>query len=67
MLYTLEHSAIVPKAGAARWAKEKYGRPWSTLIEQASAWRHGMPFDNLDEVLEPLRYTIERSRPGAHE
>jgi hypothetical protein len=62
MLYTLEHSAIAPKSEAARWAKAHYGSRWSTLTDSALAWRHGMPFDDLDEVLDLLRYTIDRSR-----
>ncbi len=62
MLYTLEHSAIIPKAAAAAWAKERYGSRWGALIDRAAAWRHDRPFDHLDEVLDLLRYTIDRSR-----
>lgn len=65
MLYTLEHGTIVPKAAAARWAKERYGEAWGALIDSALAWRHGEPFDRLDDVLRLLRYTIAQSKPGA--
>ncbi len=66
VLYTLEHGAILPKTAAAGWARDRYGSLWGALIDKAGAWRHGMLFDNLDEVLGLLRYTIERSTEGDH-
>jgi hypothetical protein len=58
MLYTFEHGAVVSKPAAARWAIESLSGPWAGLIEQALAWRHGMPLDRLSETLDFIRYTL---------
>jgi hypothetical protein len=57
-LYTLHHADVAPKAVAARWARESLGRRWSSLIEQAQAWRHGDSLDALEETLALIRYTL---------
>jgi Domain of unknown function (DUF4111)/Nucleotidyltransferase domain len=61
-LYTLETGAVAAKPVAARWAQAALGEPQATLIERALAWRAGMPLDILDEALDFVRYTLERSR-----
>lgn len=63
-LYTLQHGTVVSKPVAARWAQAALGERWAGLIESASAWRNGMPFDHLTETLAFIRYTLERSQPG---
>jgi hypothetical protein len=65
MLYTLETGAVVPKAVAARWAQETVGAKWVALIERALAFPNDVQADDLSEVLDWIRYTVERSRPGA--
>jgi hypothetical protein len=60
-LYTLQHGAVVSKPVAARWAREALGGRSAALIERAGAWRPGMRMDALDDVLELIRYTLERS------
>jgi hypothetical protein len=62
VLYTLENGAIVSKAAAARWAKVRYGQQWGALVDKGLAWRPGMPFYDLENVLSLLRYTVRRSR-----
>ncbi|HKZ82363.1 MAG TPA: aminoglycoside adenylyltransferase domain-containing protein [Anaerolineae bacterium] len=62
MIYTLRHGTVVSKSVAARWAQDTLGGRWTELIERASAWRNGMPFDHLSETLDLIRYTLERSQ-----
>jgi hypothetical protein len=61
-LYTLEHGRIVSKPVAARWAWVTLGKRWAALIDWALAWRHAAPSDRLNETLDLIRYTLERSR-----
>jgi hypothetical protein len=61
-LYTLQHGTVASKAVAARWAQEALGERWAALIERALAWRHGVPLDCLNETLDLIRYTLERSQ-----
>jgi hypothetical protein len=61
-LYTLQHGAVVSKPAAARWAWEALGPPWASLIEQALAWRNGHDIDELDQTLDFIRFTLERSQ-----
>lgn len=61
-LYTLQYGAVVSKTVAARWALGALGARWAWLIEHASAWRTGLPFDHLDETLDLIRHTLECSQ-----
>jgi predicted nucleotidyltransferase len=61
-LYTLQYGAIVSKSVAARWAQEALGERWAALIERASAWQHDEQLDDLNETLDFIRYTLERSQ-----
>ena len=60
-LYTLEHGDVTSKAAAAQWTKTRYAGTWDALIDQSLAWRPGIPFDALPEVLRFLAQTIERA------
>ncbi len=59
ILYTLYHGTIVPKPVAARWAQAELGDRWAALIDCALAWP-GVPFDDLPQVLDLVRYTRDR-------
>jgi hypothetical protein len=61
-LYVLEHGRIASKPEAARWAHSLLGEPWDGLIEEAAGWREEMEFDKLEETLEFICNTLERSR-----
>lgn len=61
-LFTLQHGAVVSKPVAARWAQQALGERWAALIERASAWRHDAQLDALNETLDFIRYTLERSQ-----
>jgi hypothetical protein len=62
MLYTLQYGTVVSKTVAARWAQETLDKRWIDVIEQALAWPHGAQPDNLNETLDFIRYTLERSQ-----
>jgi Aminoglycoside adenylyltransferase, C-terminal domain/Nucleotidyltransferase domain len=61
-LYTLETGAVASKPVAARWAQAALGKRRAALIESGLAWRPGVPLDMLDETLEMIQYTLERSQ-----
>ena len=61
-LYTLQHGTVVQKLVAARWAQETLGERWAALIERALAWPHAPQPDKLNETLDLIRHTLERSQ-----
>jgi hypothetical protein len=61
ILYTVEHGTVVPKAEAAQWALKALDGEWAPLVERALAWRHGMALDALEDVLDLIRYTVQRA------
>ncbi len=65
-LHTLEHAEIGTKTQAARWALKSLAPRWQGLIRAALAWPEGDQRDRLEETLDFIRYTLERSR-RAHE
>ena len=60
-LYTLQCGGVVSKPIAATWAQEALDEHWVPLITCALAWRSGDRFDNLDAVVNFLRYALEHS------
>ena len=62
MLHTLQYGTVVSKPVAARWAQEILGKQWEALIKKALAWQHQAKFNNMNETLDFIRYTLERSR-----
>ena len=65
ILYTVQHSAVVPKLTAARWAQEALEPRWSPLIESAWIGRHNprwetSPDEEINNTLDFLRYALER-------
>jgi hypothetical protein len=69
ILYTLEYGTIVSKPVAARWTQEKFGKPWSALIERAWTGRHNpgaqASRQDMNGTLDFIRYTLEHS-PSIH-
>jgi hypothetical protein len=61
-LYTLEYGAVVSKSAAARWAQETIDERWRPLIELALAWPDEAQLDHLSEILDFIRYTLERGQ-----
>lgn len=62
VLYTLQYDTVVSKPAAARWAQNTLGERWTVLIEWALAWPPDTTSDNMNETLDFIRYTLERSR-----
>jgi hypothetical protein len=60
-LYMLEHGTVVTKAVAAQWAQETLGQCWAMLIERALAWPRGPQPDQMNETLDLIRHTLQRS------
>jgi hypothetical protein len=56
------YSIVVSKTVAARWAQEALGERRAAVIERALAWPHDAQSDNLNETLDSIRYTLERSQ-----
>jgi hypothetical protein len=62
VLYTMHHGTVAPKPVTARWAQGALDERWTPLIERALAWRDGARLDSLDETLDFIRYTVDRSQ-----
>jgi hypothetical protein len=60
-LYTIQYGTVATKTVAALRAQETVGERWTALIERALAWPHGAQSDSLNETLDFIRYTLERS------
>jgi hypothetical protein len=61
MLYTLERGEIVSKPVAARWAQEMLGQPRAAVIERALLWEQDAAPVDLNEALDIIGYTVQRS------
>lgn len=61
-LYTLEHGDVSSKVESAKWAMEALEQEWTSLIERALAWQHGLETENVARTLDFIKFTIERSR-----
>ena len=57
--YTMRHGRVVSKKAAARWAQENLEDRWRALIELALAWPEGEPWDQLEETLSIIGYTLQ--------
>jgi predicted nucleotidyltransferase len=62
-LYVLEHGRVASKPEAARWAMRSLGEPWLALISSAAAWRPGKEFNQLEETLQFIRFTLDTCQP----
>jgi hypothetical protein len=60
-LYLLEENDFPNKPQAVSWAQEHLPARWAALATAADAWREGQDFDRLDEVLDFIRYTYQRT------
>ena len=56
--YVLALGRVASKPEAARWAMQSLGESWHALISTASAWRPGMEFNQREETLEFIRFTL---------
>lgn len=59
ILYMVEYGAVVSKRKAGKWASGILCNRWSKLIEQAMLWKKGEVFNNINETMKFIRFTIE--------
>jgi hypothetical protein len=66
MLYTLQYGVLVTKQVAARWAQERLGEPWATLIARALVGRHNpggrASAEDLNGTLAFIRDVLEHNQ-----
>jgi hypothetical protein len=60
-LHTLATGQVSSKGEAVAWALENLPEEWHDLIRAAGAWRRGVAWDRLEEVLGLIRYTLEKA------
>jgi hypothetical protein len=58
ILYTISQGDVTSKPAAARWAQQRFGPAWASLINRALAWHHGERLDALPQTLDLIRYTL---------
>lgn len=64
VLHALKHGTVVSKPKAVRWAQDKLGEPWKTLIHKAAATsNHELIEIPLDETLSFIRHIMETIKP----
>lgn len=61
-LYTLETDTIASKPVAAHWAQITTGEPWSAFIDWALSWQAAPYSNRMNEALDFIKYTLDRSR-----
>jgi hypothetical protein len=61
-LHTLQTGVIASKPVAARWAQAALGEPWAALIEHALVWQPDSPWNDLDQTLAFIRFTLDRAQ-----
>ncbi len=59
ILYTVLKGVAGSKKVATKWVKAAYPQ-WSDLIEEADNWGHGKSMDRKHEVVDFIKFTIER-------
>lgn len=59
ILYTVLQNSVGSKTVSASWAKNEYPQ-WKDLIEEADKWKHGGEMKRQEEVIEFIKFTIEK-------
>ena len=62
IIYTLNHGNLVSKPQAAEWAKDELNQKWIPLINSALLWSYENKFDNLNQTVDFINYTLEHSK-----
>jgi hypothetical protein len=60
-LYTLEHGIVASKRRSAEWVRDKSGRQWTNLINQAMIWHYGDPPGDISQTQEFMRYILNHA------
>jgi hypothetical protein len=59
-LYTISEGKVASKPEAAIWAQQALDPHWRGLIDKALVWRHQHEADDMEEMLEFLRFAVAR-------
>lgn len=66
LLYSIELAAVASKPGAARWAQQRLGEPWSRLIQRAIEGKYGTgqiePWEE-QQILALIDHTVRLGNP----
>lgn len=60
ILYTVICGVTGTKKISAEWVKNKFGLPWSNLIEIAESWEYGKKISSRLETIDFIKFTIEK-------
>ena len=60
-LYILEHGTVASKLRSAEWVRDKSGRKWTKLIDQAVAWHYGETSGDIRQTQEFMRYILKEA------
>lgn len=61
ILYTVMQNSVGSKTVSASWVKNEYPQ-WKDLIEEADQWHYGAEMKRQDEVIQFIKFTIEKVR-----
>lgn len=60
ILYTVMEGAAGTKKESAEWVKNKFGLPWSKLIENAQGWKYGKEISSRNETIDFIKFAINQ-------
>lgn len=60
ILYTVIGGTTGTKKIAAEWVKNKFGPPWSNLIETAESWKYGKEMLLKNEAIDFIKFVIDK-------
>ena len=60
ILFTVSCGSTGSKKTSAEWVKNKFGLPWSILIETALSWKYGEKMSLQDETIAFLKFVIDK-------
>ena len=60
ILYNLMGGRIETKKGASLWVKAEFPQ-WKNLIETATNWRYGIKMERQKEVIEFIKFVLEKA------
>jgi hypothetical protein len=60
ILYTVIGGTTGTKKIAAEWVKNKFGLPWSNLIETAESWKYGKKMSLRNEAVDFIKFVTDK-------
>jgi len=59
IMFTILTGKLASKPKSAEWMKKEYPE-WKNLIDEAEAWRYGVEMKRQEEVMEFIRFVVEK-------